>query len=83
MEERSRAPTRAVTLSLPAKTSPSPAIEGLSLNLHIENLFEVHIIKMLVMTEGLQKEVFPLKNSFVSGTGILLKADLCKTYTCS
>lgn len=66
----------------PGKIASSPAIAGLNLNLHIGNLFEVYIIKIRVMSEGLQKEIFPLKYLVVSGTGILLKTDLCKMYTC-
>ena len=63
----------------PGKIASSPAIAGLNLHLHIGNLFEVYIIKIRVMSEGLQKEIFPL---VVSWTGILLKTDLCKMYTC-
>lgn len=71
-----RAPERVCGPFLPNQDRIFP-IAGLNLDLHVGNLLEVYIIKILVTTGGLQKETFALKNLVVAGTGILLETDLC------
>lgn len=73
--KRCRAPERVCDPFLPHRDRISPTA-GLNLDLHIGNLLEVYMIKMLVTTGGLHKETFALKNVVVAGTGILLETGL-------
>lgn len=58
-----RAPRGVCHCPLPVGIGSPPHCR-LNFNLRTENLFEAYITKIPVMAEGLQKDVFPLKNSF-------------------